>query len=212
MAASKRVPRGTSVAAVLSATGLAVLLAGELVHSLTARQAARLPRPTPGSTVLVVVLGFGNCGRRINTVNRWRARIAVRTARAARTAGASAAILCSGGPVRGNTAEAVFLQDSITRVLRWNGPVSVESESRSTWENVRNSLHWVESADWVAFASNGLHAAKARMYLARQRPDLSSRIVAAEDYRFGEMIFLKPIFAAVGLLKLRALFHVKHSA
>lgn len=50
------------------------------------------------------------------------------------------------------------------------------------------------------------------MYLARQRPDLSSRIVAAEDYRLGEMILLKPIFAAVGLWKLRALFHVKHSA
>ncbi|MDP4332069.1 ElyC/SanA/YdcF family protein [Curtobacterium sp. A7_M15] len=199
------------MAAILSATGLAVLLAGELVHSLTARQAVGLPRPTPGSTVLVVVLGFGNRGRRINTVNRWRARIAIRTARAARTAGASAAILCSGGAVRGSTAEAVILRDYITQVLHWDGPVSVESRSRSTWENVRNSLPWVASTDWVAFASNGLHAAKARVYLARQRPDLCSRIVAAKDYRFGEMIVLKPLFGAVGLWKLRTLFHVEHS-
>jgi uncharacterized SAM-binding protein YcdF (DUF218 family) len=211
MAAMRHVPRGTSLAAVLTAMGLVTLTAGELVHCRVARRAARLPRPTPGSTVLVVALGFGNRGRRINTVNRWRARIAVRTARGVRAAGASAAILCSGGAVRGSTAEAVFLRDYITQVLHWEGPVSVESRSRSTWENVRNSLPWVDSTDWVAFASNGLHAAKARVYLARQRPDLCSRIVAAKDYRFGEMIVLKPLFGAVGLWKLRTLFHVEHS-
>ncbi|WP_396127749.1 ElyC/SanA/YdcF family protein [Curtobacterium sp. SORGH_AS_0776] len=86
-------------------------------------------------------------------------------------AGASVQILCSGGPVRGTVAEAVLLRDYIENSLGWDGPVSIEPGSRSTWENVRNAFPWIESADWVAFASNGLHAEKARVYLARQRPD-----------------------------------------
>ncbi|WP_302847770.1 YdcF family protein [Curtobacterium sp. MCBA15_016] len=182
------------------------------MHCRAARRAGQLPRPTEGSAGLVVVLGFGNRGRRINVVNRWRARIAVRTARSARAVGASVQILCSGGAVRGAFAEAVLLRDYIEKSLGWDGPVSIESESRSTWENVRNALPWIEAADWVAFASNGLHAEKARVYLGRQRPELAGRLVAADDYRFGEMSLLKPVFAAVGLWKLRAVFHVKPPA
>ncbi|WP_302847569.1 ElyC/SanA/YdcF family protein [Curtobacterium sp. YR515] len=182
------------------------------MHCRAARRAGRLPRPTKGSTGLVVVLGFGNRGRRINVVNRWRARIAVRTARSARAAGASAQILCSGGAVLGTVAEAGLLRDYIESALGWDGPIAIESESRSTWENVRNALPWIKSANWVAFASNGLHAEKARVYLGRQRPELVGRLAAADDYRLGEMILLKPVFAAVGLWKLRAVFHVKPPA
>jgi len=114
--------------------------------------------------------------------------------------------------VRGTVAEAVLLRDYIERFLGWDGPVSIELDSRSTWENVRNAFPWIESAEWVAFASNGLHAEKARIYLRRQRPELVERLVAADDYRFGEMSLLKPVFAAVGLWKLRAVFHVKPPA
>lgn len=85
----------------------------------------------------------------------------------------------------------------------------VEPNSSSTWENVRNVLPLVERFDWVAFASNGLHSAKARVYFARQRPELVGRLVTADDYRVGEMTLMKPVFAAVGLTKLRAVFHVE---
>lgn len=112
----------------------------------------------------------------------------------------------------GTVAEAGLLRDYIENCLGWDGPVSIEPDSRSTWENVRNALPWIESAGWVAFASNGLHADKARVYLRRQRPELAERLAAADDYRFGEMILLKPVFAAVGLWKLRAVFHVKPPA
>ena len=111
--------------------------------------------------------------------------------------------------MRGTVAEAVLLRDYIESSLGWDGTIATELESRSTWENVRNALPWIESADWVAFASNGLHAEKARVYLGRQQPELAGRLAAADDYRFGEMILLKPLFAAVGLWKLRAVFHVK---
>lgn len=112
----------------------------------------------------------------------------------------------------GTVAEAGLLRDYIESALGWDGPIAIESESRSTWENVRNALPWIKSANWVAFASNGLHAEKARVYLGRQRPELVGRLAAADDYRLGEMILLKPVFAAVGLWKLRAVFHVKPPA
>ena len=43
----------------------------------------------------------------------------------------------------------------------------------------------------IAIASTPLHAARARRYLARQRPDLAGRLTSADDYRFGERWPLK---------------------
>lgn len=206
------VPRGTSIA--VSAVGIAVtgvLIWGEWVHCSAARRTRRLPQPRAGSRVAVVVLGFGNRSSRPNAVNRWRARIAARTAERAERAGATTTIVCSGGAVRGSISEALLLRQYIVGHLRWRGVVVVEPNSTSTWENVRNVLPLVEPLDWIAFASNGLHAAKARVYVAQQRPDLGDRLIAADDYRFGEMTWVKPIFAAVGLVKLRAMFHVERS-
>lgn len=190
---------------------VAALIWGEWVHCAAARTARLLPYRTAGSRGAVVVLGFGNRAGRPNAVNRWRARIAVRTARQAEQLDATVTIICSGGAVHGSQPEAILLRRYIVGRLRWRGPVEVEQESSSTWENVRNVLPLIERSDWIAFASNGLHAAKARVYLARQRPDLTSRLVPADDYRLGEMTWMKPLFAAVGLAKLRAVFHVKRS-
>lgn len=204
------VPRGTSAA--VAAVGVAVataLIWGEWVHRGAAQTARQLPQPRAGTLGAVVALGFGNRSVRPNAVNRWRARIAVRTAERAELAGATATIICSGGAVRGATPEAALLRQYIVNRLHWRGEVLVEPNSSSTWENVRNVLPLVEEYDWIAFASNGLHAAKARIYLARQRPDLSGRLVAADDYRLGEMTWMKPLFAVVGLVKLRSVFHVE---
>lgn len=204
------VPRGTLAAVV--AVGVAVataLIWGEWVHRGAAQTARQLPQPRAGTRGAVVVLGFGNRSVRPNAVNRWRARIAVRTAERAELAGGTAAIICSGGAVRGATAEAALLRKYIVERLHWRGEVLVEPNSSSTWENVRNVLPLLEQMDWIAFASNGLHAAKARVYLIRQRPDLGGRLVAADDYRLGEMTWMKPLFAVVGLVKLRSVFHVE---
>lgn len=183
---------------------------GEYIHAQAARRSARLSTPAPGSSGVVVVLGFGNRGTRANQVNRWRARIAVRTARRAEQAGAIATIVCCGGAVRGHVPEALLLRRHVVETLGWRGSVVVEPESSSTWENVRNVLPLITEAEWIALASNGLHAEKARVYLGRQGPDLVDRIVAADDYRAAEQIWLKPLFAAVGIVKLRAVFHVEH--
>ncbi|WP_439693193.1 YdcF family protein [Curtobacterium sp. SP.BCo] len=205
------VPRGTLRALIAVGVGLAsALTLGEWIHARAAHRAAGLRVPTAGSTGSVVVLGFANHGTRPNVVNRWRARIAVRTARRAERFGATVTIICSGGAVHGAVPEAELLRRHIIGSFGWHGRLLVETESTSTWENVRNVVPLIEDADWVAFASNGLHAEKARIYLARQRPDLADKLVAAEDYRVGEAVLLKPVFAVVGLAKLRAVFHVKH--
>ena len=41
-----------------------------------------------------------------------------------------------------------------------------------------------------------------RLYLQHQRPDLASRMVRAADYRPGEWVLLKPLFAGYELLKI----------
>ncbi|WP_166645670.1 YdcF family protein [Curtobacterium flaccumfaciens] len=185
--------------------GAATLLWGEAVHGAAAVRARRLPPIASGASVAVVVLGFRNGGTRANIVNRWRARIGVRTARAASGRARSVVLVTSGGAVHGTVSEADLLRDYITGSLHWTDAVLVDRESTSTWENVRNVIPLVDQADGIVFASNGLHAEKARIYLARQRPDLAERLAAADDYRAGEMSPFKPLFAAVGLRKLHAL-------
>ncbi|MFZ6993251.1 YdcF family protein [Curtobacterium sp. RRHDQ66] len=154
---------------------------------------------TPHGRGVVVVLGFANRGVTANSINRWRARMAVRAAIPGRTT-----IVTSGGSVRGSVSEASMLA-RVIRAHGWDGPLVEETTSTNTWENVRNAIPELESAAWIVFASNALHAEKAREYLRRQRPDLAARLVRGQEHRFGEMFHVKPAFAVVGLVKLRAL-------
>lgn len=193
-----------SVLAGISGVLGALLLWGEIVHARAARRSAGLPLPAPGTAGAVVVLGFGNHGARINGINRWRARIAVRTALRAVRRGCDVTIICAGGAVHGAVPESELLAVYIAGALHWHGRVSTERTSASTWENVRNILPLLDGMEWVAFASNGLHAEKARLYLRRQRTVPGLRLSPADDYRPGEMLPVKPVFAAVGLWKLRA--------
>lgn len=132
--------------------------------------------------------------------------MAVRTARAHATAGSEVAIVCCGGAVRGSRSEAHHLADAV-RSAGWTGAVVLETTSRTTWQNIAHARTLVGDPGWISICSNGLHARKARAYLHRQDPILAGRLRPAHEYRFGEKILAKPIFAVVGLLKLRALRH-----
>jgi uncharacterized SAM-binding protein YcdF (DUF218 family) len=68
---------------------------------------------------------------------------------------------------------------------------TVESHSLTTWENVQFALPMVEHCDTVLFASDPMHAARARRYAETLRPDLVDRIRSGEDYRFLECWWLK---------------------
>jgi uncharacterized SAM-binding protein YcdF (DUF218 family) len=85
----------------------------------------------------------------------------------------------------------------------YRGQLCVETDSRCTWENVRNVIPLIEDADRIKIVSHSLHAEKARAYLWRQRPDLAARVVRAQDYRLGEWLLVKPGLALLGLRNLR---------
>jgi len=77
--------------------------------------------------------------------------------------------------------------------------IRLETGSRSTWENVRFALPMIETCDWIAIASDPMHAARARRYALQQRPDLGGRLVFAQNYRFAERWWLKVPTAAYEL-------------
>ena len=59
----------------------------------------------------------------------------------------------------------------------YSGVLITELTSRSTWENVRNAIPFIEDADRIKFVSNSLHAEQGRVYLRQLRPDLADRLV-----------------------------------
>jgi uncharacterized SAM-binding protein YcdF (DUF218 family) len=180
----------------LLAAVAAVLLASEAIHRLASTRGLGRP-PGEGGREAVVVLGFGDAGPRANRVNRYRVRAALRSVdpRAASTV----LVLC-GGSVMGDEPEARILA-RFARELGYRGPIALEEESRSTRENVRNAIPLLEDADTIRIASDPVHAEEARRILRGLRPDLADRLARAEDYRFGEVAWMKPLAIAVALLR-----------
>ncbi|WP_433510940.1 YdcF family protein [Nonomuraea sp. CA-143628] len=177
---------------------LALLGWGEVEHWRASKRRLGSAVPRHGTSEAIVVLGFRNRGNRINAVNRWRVRAGLRSLDRA-----EGRLVLSGGPAGGGRPEAELMADYARGVCGYSGELLVETESRSTWENVRNVIPLIEDADRIKLVSHSLHAEKARAYLWRQRPDLATRLVKARDYRFGEWLLIKPALALLGLRNLR---------
>lgn len=109
-------------------------------------------------------------------------------------------MIFSGGAVAGAAPEAELMAE-YARNRGYLGPVELETFSRSTRENVEYVVPLLERAERIKIVSNPIHAAQARSYLLQIRPDLAARLARGADYRFGEWIILKPLFAAVGYRK-----------
>lgn len=120
----------------------------------------------------VLVLGHADTGTTAGDANLARTRAALAVA------GQDDVLVVSGGGVAGPVPEARLLADA-ARALGWTGATRVEEASASTWENVRNSAPLLEDVERVVVVSEPVHAAKARSFLQRQRPDLADRLVAA---------------------------------
>ena len=149
-----------------------------------------------GRSEAIVVLGFGNRGPRANYINRFRVRAALRSIDPA--ARESLLVFC-GGSVAGAVAEAELMARYAREVLGYTGPQRLESTSRSTWQNIENAVGLIDGFPVIKIVSNPVHAEKARRYLWQQRPDLAARLVRADDYRFGELMLVKPLAAAAGV-------------
>ncbi|MEL7976077.1 YdcF family protein [Isoptericola sp. F-RaC21] len=185
------------IVALVCLTGTAATLAWS--EWLNRRWSRTLVADAAGPSQAVVVLGFRNPGPAANAVNRWRVRAGLRSLDpTARTR-----LVLSGGATTSGRSEARVLADHATGVLGYGGPMLLEEESRSTWENVAKVLPLVEDADRITFVSQPAHALKARVYVARQRPDLVGRLTRGADHRWGEWLLFKPALAAYGLWTLR---------
>ena len=180
---------------------VAVLGWGEVVHWRASRRRLGDAPGGSGEAVgeAVVVLGYRNRGARANAVNRWRVRAGLRSIEG------SAVLVLSGGPVAGGRSEAELMAAYARDECGYRGPLVVDDESRSTWQNVTNVIPLIEGADRIKIVSHSLHAEKARAYLWRQRPDLAARLVRGRDYRPGEWLLVKPALAVTGLRNLRRL-------
>jgi len=178
-----------------AAAGIAFLLWGEAVSGSASVRG--LERGQPGARRSVLVLGFGNRGARANAVNRFRVRAGLRTVR-----GAGDVLIFSGGAVRGPEPEAEILARYAV-AQGFPGRILLEAQSRSTEENIRNSIPLLEDAEEIAIVSNALHAERARGLLRARRPDLARRLIRAEDYRLGEIPVIKAVSAALALLERR---------
>lgn len=188
------------------ASGLVVLSEG--IHWLASRRL--LSRcGCSGLSTAVIVLGYGAPRTRLRgaiqrwrlemaTVQRWRAEIAVRTLA---TAGSGCVIFSGSGTTEGNgPSEAEAMAAYATSQLGLDPRcVHLESSATHTWQNISYSLRFAESCDRIAFASDPLHALRARRYVARQRPDLVARLSAAHTCRLFERWWLKvPIIVYEG--------------
>jgi hypothetical protein len=165
------------------------------------RASRQLVRPTRGGVhEAVIVLGFRDRGPTANVVNRWRVRAGLRsldpTARTTR-------LVLSGGCNGGPDSEAALMAHYARAVLGYRGALVLEENSTTTWENVTNVIHLIDTADQIKILSNPMHALKARVYLVRQRPDLADRLARSSDYRVGEWLPLTPLLAAYGRWTLR---------
>ncbi|GAB3092533.1 YdcF family protein [Isoptericola nanjingensis] len=185
------------IVALAGVSGLAAALAWS--EWLNRRWSRTLVVDAAGPTQAVVVLGFRNTGPAANVVNRWRVRAGLRSIDPA----ARARLVLSGGATTSGRSEARVLADHAVGVLGYDGPLALEEESRTTWENVARVLPLVEDADRITIVSQPAHALKARVYVARQRPDLVGRLTRGADHRWGEWLLLKPALAAYGLWTLR---------
>ncbi|WP_223691647.1 YdcF family protein [Leifsonia poae] len=195
---ARRADKGTgrSIGRVLVMVGVAVaftIVAGAEVCTWRASSRA-LPvgrldpgRREPGEVVLV--LGYRSAATgRSNAMQRWRTRIAVRSADPE-----TARFVFSGAATRGGRSEAAVMAQYAVELGVPRERIVLEERARSTWENILFSIPLLESAPSITIASNTFHALRARRYLMEQSPELAARLSRADDYRAGENWPVKPL-------------------
>lgn len=164
----------------LAGAGVALLAAVELhAHRASRADYPAAPAAGPGDGEdVVLVLGFRSPMRGgTNFLQRWRVRIA------ARSAPAGALFVFSGGVVHGTHAEAaVMAAHAVAAEGLAPERITLELAATSTRENLILSLPWLEGAHTIRIASNTFHARRARRYLRELDPALFARLRPTRDF------------------------------
>jgi uncharacterized SAM-binding protein YcdF (DUF218 family) len=163
----------TALVLLLVAAGLLIIIGGSL---LAHARAAGPSTPPPGPTS-VVVLGYPSLrGGGAHPIQRWRARLTVQTVQATT---ANEVVFTGGNPTAGRTEASVMAELAAGYGLSEIPDLGVvlEDTSISTWQNVAQTWPLVGGAQSVVLVSDPLHAARARSYWLRQRPDEAGRVL-----------------------------------
>ncbi|MCW4458022.1 YdcF family protein [Microbacterium sp. MPKO10] len=184
MAERRCVSRLTRASLLASGICTLILSAAEVVNRALASRALGLDR---GGRTVVIVLGFANRSDVINPVNQWRVRSGIATAERYR----ADVVVFSGGDPAGFCESEVMA--AYAQELGYRGRVEIEGESRTTEENLRNSMPFLDDADRIAIVSNPFHAYRARKLLRVLRPDRASILVRSFDVRSGRWSILIPL-------------------
>jgi hypothetical protein len=178
------------IAGTLGVSAVLAVAASEWMHwNASRRYLGAGPPAAGGAREAVIVLGYPPWRNgKVHPLQRWRCQIAARSVSPERT---SQMIFTGAGRGHGPS-EAAVMSGYARDVLGVPaGQIALETKARSTWQNVEFTLPFAEHADAIKFASDSLHAARARRYLRVQRPELADRLCAGADYRFGERWWLK---------------------
>ncbi|MCV7284510.1 YdcF family protein [Mycolicibacterium wolinskyi] len=147
---------------------------------------------------VILVLG---CPR--PALHRWRVRIAVRSTDAAR-----ARFIFSGGAVRSELSEAQMMANYAVVTLGVPATnIALEDQSRTTVENITNSIPMMADSPAVKIASNTFHARRARRILRDESPELAARLVRARDYLPCEWGLAHALMVAHEMLRRRVARH-----
>ncbi|WP_324192874.1 YdcF family protein [Nocardia transvalensis] len=182
--------RRARMTAALGAAAIAVVGCAEGLHWRAARRAsAPASGPSRNRTEAIVVLGFpARDDGGTHPLQRWRCRIAARSV----DPRCDGVVVFSGGAVRNGWPEAeVMARYARDRLGVPPERIRTETKAESTWQNIEFTIPLIEHADRIKIASDPMHAARARRYLAQQRPDLAARLAPAADYRPLEYWWLK---------------------
>lgn len=168
------------VAAASCAAGVALLAWGEAAAWRMSR--AGYPRyPQTGAESgddVVLVLGYRpRDDGRLHPLQRWRVRIAVRSAPP------GALYVFSGGIVHGTRPEAEMMAEyGVRRCGIDPARLALETQAMTTRENLAFATPWLEASRTIRIVSNTSHARRARRYLAEQAPALVPRLRRTRDF------------------------------
>jgi hypothetical protein len=154
----------------------------------------------PGATDPSQVIA-GECvlvlGNPFPVLHRWRVRIAVRSTDPHR-----ARFIFSGGAVRTPVSEAQIMADYAVGSMGVPAAnIVLEDQSRTTVENILNSVPLMARSPAIKIASDTFHARRARRILHDQSPELARRLVRAHDYVAFEYGPLHAVMAGVELYR-----------
>jgi uncharacterized SAM-binding protein YcdF (DUF218 family) len=136
--------------------------------------------PADGKSCVVLVLGYpANSDGTSNQVQQGRVATGVRSYRSNKCD----RILFSGAAVKNHLVEAKTMAQLARGASIPSERIILETQARTTWENIKFSIPALTKFDRMLIASDSLHAQRGRRYLCKQRPDLCDRTFVTVAYR-----------------------------